>query len=94
MPAFFADWCWGSRYSGGEFDFGDENHFRRGYEIFIELARTRFMRSHPCTAAMNRQQFGFASVLFQLRAKFDVRELAEQEVVATGWDRSRYASRI
>jgi len=41
---------------------------------------------------MKRQQFGLASVLYQLRAKFDVRELAEQEVVATGWDRSEYAS--
>lgn len=88
----FAEWCWGSRYCGGEFDFGDETYFRRGYELFMQLARTRFMRTRPCTATMNRQQFGIASVLYQLRAKFDVRELAEQEVIATGWDRSGYVS--
>ncbi len=88
----FAEWCWGSRYCGGEFDFGDEQNFRRGYELFMQLARTRFVRTRPCTATMNRQQFGLASILYQLRARFDVRELAEQEVVATGWDRSGYVS--
>lgn len=88
----FAEWCWGSRYCGREFDFGDEKYFRRGYDLFMQLARTRFMRTRPCTATMNRQQFGLASVLYQLGAKFDVRELAEQEVIATGWDRSGYVS--
>ncbi len=88
----FSQWCWGSRYCGGEFDFGNEEQFRRGFELFGKLAQSRFARTRPCTAAMNRQQFGLMSLLYQLRARFDVRELAEQEVQATGWDRSAYAS--
>lgn len=87
----FADWCWGFRYCRGEFDFGDAERFRRGVELFIKLAKTRFMRSRPCTAAINRQQFGLFSLLYQLRAKFDARPIAEEEIAATGWDRSAYA---
>ena len=90
----FSQWCWGSRYCGGEFDFGNEEQFRRGFELFGKLAQSRFVRTRPCTATMNRQQFGLMSLLYQLRARFDVRELAEQEVQATGWDRSAYASAL
>jgi predicted unusual protein kinase regulating ubiquinone biosynthesis (AarF/ABC1/UbiB family) len=88
----FAQWCWGSRYCGGEFDFGDTKQFQRGFDLFTKLAKTRFVRTRPCTATMNRQQFGIMSLLYQLRAKLDVRELAEQEVTSAGWDRSDYAA--
>jgi hypothetical protein len=30
-------------------------------------------------------------VLYQLKAKVDIQRIAEEEVVATGWDRSDYA---
>jgi hypothetical protein len=31
------------------------------------------------------------SLLYQLRAKFDISPIAEREVRATGWDRSAFA---
>jgi hypothetical protein len=31
------------------------------------------------------------SVMYQLKAKVDIRSIAEDEVKATGWDRSDYA---
>jgi hypothetical protein len=40
-----------------------------------------------------RQQFGMRALLYQLKAKIDVKPIAEEEVVATGWDRSDYAPR-
>ncbi|MGH7193520.1 MAG: AarF/UbiB family protein, partial [Candidatus Saccharimonadales bacterium] len=88
----FADWCWRPRYWGGEYDFGDEAGFRRGIELFTEMIRKRYNRSRPNTPSIARCQFGWASLLYQLKAKFDLRPLAEEEVKATGWDRSDYVT--
>jgi predicted unusual protein kinase regulating ubiquinone biosynthesis (AarF/ABC1/UbiB family) len=87
----FGDWCWRARYCGGEFDFSDEADFRRGVELFAEMIRKRYSRSRACTPSISRQNFGFRSILYQLKAKIDIGELAEEEVRATGWDRSEYA---
>lgn len=87
----FADWCWRGRAIGGEFDFGIEAEFRKGIDLFIKLARTRFMRGRPTTLSMNRCQFGMASILYRLKANFNCHALAELEVRAAGWDRSDYA---
>jgi aarF domain-containing kinase len=87
----YADWCWRPRYCGGEFDFGDEASFRRGIELFTEMFRKRYNRARPNTPSVARCQFGWAALLYQLKAKFDVRQLAEEEVKVTGWDRSDYA---
>lgn len=88
----YADWCWRSRYCGGEYDFGDESDFRRGTELFIEMVRKRYSRGRPTSPSICRNQFGWRSLLYQLRARIDIRELAEEEVKATGWDRSDYAT--
>jgi predicted unusual protein kinase regulating ubiquinone biosynthesis (AarF/ABC1/UbiB family) len=87
----FADWNWRARYCGSEFDFGDESDFRRGVDLFTEMVRKRYSRSRTCTPTISRQTFGWRSMLYQLKAKFDIAALAEEEVRATGWDRSDYA---
>jgi aarF domain-containing kinase len=87
----YADWSWQARYCGGEFDFADEADFRRGIDLFVEMVRKRYNRARPCTPMIARQQFGWRSVLYQLKANIDVAEIAEEEVKATGWDRSEYA---
>jgi aarF domain-containing kinase len=89
----YADWSWRSRYHGGEFDFGDEADFRRGVDLFVEMVRKRYNRARPCTPTISRQHFGWRSILYRLRAKIDVAPIAEEEVRATGWDRSDYAPR-
>jgi hypothetical protein len=88
----FADWCWRPRYCGGEFDFSDEVFFRRGVDLFIEMTRKRYTRSRPITPTITRQQFGMWSMMYRLKAKIDIREIAEEEIKATGWDRSDYAA--
>jgi predicted unusual protein kinase regulating ubiquinone biosynthesis (AarF/ABC1/UbiB family) len=87
----FSDWSWGPRYCGGEFDFGDEAHFRRGVDLFIQLARKRVPSTRPCTPSIARQTLGWQSILYRLKAKIDVKPLAEADIGLTGWDRSDYA---
>jgi predicted unusual protein kinase regulating ubiquinone biosynthesis (AarF/ABC1/UbiB family) len=87
----YADWCWRPRYCGGEFDFGDEQDFRRGIELFTQLVSRRYSRAKPCTPVIARSNFGWRSLLYRLKAKIDIRPIAEQEVKAAGWDRRDYA---
>ena len=84
-------WCWMCRYRGGEYDFSDEEEFRRGINLFTEMVRKRYSRARPNTPVIARGQFAWRSILFRLKAKFNIREIAEEEVKATGWDRSEYA---
>jgi aarF domain-containing kinase len=87
----YADWSWQSRYCGGEFDFADEADFRRGVDLFLEMVRKRYSRARPITPTIARQMFGWRSMLYRLKAKIDVSPIAEEEIKATGWDRSDYA---
>jgi hypothetical protein len=87
----FADWCWRPRYCGGEFDFGDEAEFRRGVDLLTQIVGKRYGRGLPWTPVVSRQQFGSRSLLYRLKAKVDVRSICEEELKATGWDRSAYA---
>lgn len=87
----FAEWSWMSRHLGKEYDFSDEAEFRRGIDLFTEMVRKRYSRARPNTPTIARGQFAWRAVLYQLRARIDVRAIAEQEIVATGWDRSEYA---
>jgi predicted unusual protein kinase regulating ubiquinone biosynthesis (AarF/ABC1/UbiB family) len=86
----FSEWCWRPRYRGEPTDFGDEVVFRRGVDLFTEMVRKRYSRSRPCTPAIARLNFGAVSMLYRLKAKIDIGPIAEEEVKATGWDRSDY----
>ena len=87
----FGEWCWMSRFRDGNYDFSDEAEFRRGIQLFSEMVRKRYSRGRPSTPSIARSQFGWRSILYLLKAKVDMRALAEEEVKATGWDRSAYA---
>ena len=87
----FAEWCWRSRSFDGEFDFGDEVDFRRGIELFTEMIRRRYSRSRPNTPTIARGNFATRAIMYLLKARIDIRPIAEEEVRATGWDRSDYA---
>ena len=89
----YTDWSWRARYCGCEFDFGDEADFRRGIDLFIEMVRKRYSRARACTPMIARQYLGSRGMLYRLGAKLDLASIAEEEVKATGWDRSEYAPR-
>ena len=87
----FAGWSWAPRADARPFDFGNEADFRRGIDLFVEMVRRRYSRGRPSTPTMARQTFAMRSMLYQLGANIDVAPIAEEEVRATGWDRSDYA---
>lgn len=87
----FAKWNWLARETEGPFDFGDEADFREGVDLFAEMVRKRYSRGHRVTATIARGNFGWRSLLYRLQAVLEVRPLAEEEILATGWDRSDYA---
>jgi predicted unusual protein kinase regulating ubiquinone biosynthesis (AarF/ABC1/UbiB family) len=89
----YTDWSWRARYCGCDFDFADEADFRHGIDLFVEMVRKRYSRARACTPVIARQYFGMRAILYQLRAKFDMSPIAEEEVRATGWDRSDYVPR-
>jgi aarF domain-containing kinase len=86
------DWFWRCRYYGGEFDFGDEADFRRGVAIMVQMGRKRHTRGERYQLVIAKQTFGIRSILYRLKAKLDVKPLAEADIAMTGWDRSEYAS--
>jgi predicted unusual protein kinase regulating ubiquinone biosynthesis (AarF/ABC1/UbiB family) len=63
----------------GSFDFGNEEHLRRGIQLVVSLARKRYTRSHPMYVYFNRSVFGLRALLFRLRAQVDVKALHRQE---------------
>jgi predicted unusual protein kinase regulating ubiquinone biosynthesis (AarF/ABC1/UbiB family) len=86
----FSDWCWRSRYCGGEFDFGDEADFRRGVNLFAQLVARLYGRGRSFSPVVTRQQLGLRSIFYRLKARFDVRPICEEELKVTGWDRRDY----
>jgi predicted unusual protein kinase regulating ubiquinone biosynthesis (AarF/ABC1/UbiB family) len=91
MALEFVDWEMHARYCGGPFDFADEADFRRGIDLFNEAVRKRYTKGRSCNPVIMRQHMGWRSILYRLKANIDIRPLAEEEVKATGWDRSEYA---
>lgn len=86
-----AEWAWRPRYCGGEFDFGNEAEFRRGFLLATEINRKRYTQGVRWSPVVARQIFGLRSMLYRLKARVDVRAICEEEMPATGWDRSAYA---
>ena len=89
----YLDWLWQPRYFGGAFDFGDEANFRRGLELFAEMVKKRYTRGRPTSPIITRQQHGYYALLYRLKAKIEVAPIVEEEIRASGWDRSDYAPR-
>jgi predicted unusual protein kinase regulating ubiquinone biosynthesis (AarF/ABC1/UbiB family) len=63
----------------GPFDFGDEDHLKRGMEWVALALRRRVLRSHPVYFYENRSMFGLKALLLRLQARVDVRALHMRE---------------
>ena len=84
----YSQWSWGPFFNEGDFDFGNEADFKKGIDLVMEMARKRYSRARPCTPSLSRQQLGGRALLYQLKAKVNIRAISEQELKATDWDRS------
>jgi hypothetical protein len=79
LCAELADWYWRPFWRAGEYDFGDEADFRRGFNLLAQMVSKRYTRARPCTPVISRQQFGCRSMFYRLQAKIDVRIIFEEE---------------
>jgi len=59
----------------GPFDFGDEEHLRRGLGWFGRLIAKRYTRSDPMFVYFHRSVFGLRSLLYRLGARVDFQTL-------------------
>jgi len=89
LSVAFVEWTYRSRFESGEFDFGDEAEFRRGMDLVAQVMRKRYCRAHPCSPAVSRHNFGFRSILYQLKAKINLHDIAVEEMKATGWEHNQ-----
>ena len=63
----------------GTFDFSDENFFREGVDLQMQLFRKRFTRGVPINIWSTRFLFGFRAVAYKLRGKCNLKRIIEQE---------------
>jgi hypothetical protein len=63
----------------GAFDFGDEDHFKRGIDIFSRILLKRHTRSHPMWIYWNRALYGIRALMYQLRPQVDVNGILASE---------------
>lgn len=66
------DWDMEPLRVSGPFDFGDDEHFRRGVDIFSRIVLERHTRSRPMFIYWNRALYGVRAIMCQLRAQVDV----------------------
>jgi len=75
----FRQWLMEPMRCGGAFDFGDEDHMRRGFDYFRGVIRKRTMRGHPTYVYFSRCVFGLKAMLYRLRARVDVKSIQREE---------------
>lgn len=63
----------------GVFDWGDEEFFRQGVELFIETMRKRCMRSIPLCFWSTRLIYGFRALCYRLKGRVRFAEICDRE---------------
>ena len=82
----YTEWAFASR-TQEVYDYGDAEQFLRGARLFGEFMRKRYTSGHPSSPEIGRWEFSCRGILLQLRARVRVQDIAEEEIVATGWPR-------
>jgi hypothetical protein len=63
----------------GPFDFGDEGHLQRGFEVVRAMVNERVVRGHPMYVYYHRCIWGQKAILYRLRARVDLKTLHREE---------------
>jgi len=69
------DWSWEPVAAEGPFDFSDETHLKRGIELLSRIFKKRYTQNHPIWVYFNRSEIGLRALLYQMRARVDVRRV-------------------
>ncbi|MBI1903899.1 MAG: AarF/ABC1/UbiB kinase family protein [Planctomycetia bacterium] len=79
-------WCWEPYLHDRVFDFGNGGFLRRGLDLLSEASKKRYTRGMPMVPLVSRQYFQTYSLMYLLRARFNVKRIGDEEARATGWD--------
>lgn len=74
----FAEWYNEYISFDGAFDFSNEAYIERGIELHTRIARKRYFRAVPVNTWINRHLLGLIMMLYRLRARVNVRRVAEE----------------
>ncbi len=88
----FGRLCWEPYYTPGPYDFSNEAKLRRGVDIFVEMAKKRYVRQHTSNLQQFRWNCGTWMMMYRLGAVIDGTPIMEEEVGASGWDRTSFTS--
>ena len=75
-------WSFAPLCAEGIFDWGDEQFFRQGVDLFLEVLRKRCNRSMPFCFWTTRLIFGFRAICYRLRGQIHFADLCRQERAA------------
>lgn len=83
----FAKNCWRPYHVSGPFDYGDAQHLQEFIDLFAEMAKKRYVKSHHTNLLQFRWECGQRMLMYRLGAIVDPRPIVEEELPATGWNR-------
>lgn len=82
----FSDWMSEPMRTEGAFDFSDETHFRRGFELVKEMTLRRYNRIMPVFIWMDRMLFGLRGTFYSLEAQVRYQEINDHELARIGFE--------
>jgi predicted unusual protein kinase regulating ubiquinone biosynthesis (AarF/ABC1/UbiB family) len=80
----FSDWMSEPVKASGAFDFSDEEHFRRGFQLVKEMTLRRYNRIMPVFVWMDRMMFGLRGHFYSLGARVRYRMINNRELARLG----------
>jgi L-alanine-DL-glutamate epimerase-like enolase superfamily enzyme len=76
----FGRLCWEPYYTPGPYDFSNEAKLRRGVDIFVEMAKKRYVRQHTSNLQQFRWNCGTWMMMYRLGAVIDARQNVRMDV--------------
>jgi hypothetical protein len=83
----FARNCWRPYHEPGPFDYGDTEHLQEGIDLFAEMAKKRYVKSHHTNLMNFRWESSQRMLMYRLAAVVDPKPIMDEEIAATGWNR-------
>ena len=83
----FGQICWRPYHVPGPFDYGDAQHLQEAIDLFAEMAKKRYVRSHHTNLLNFRWECGQRMLMYRLAPIIDPRPIMDEEIAATGWNR-------
>jgi hypothetical protein len=83
----FGQNCWRPYHVPGPFDYGDSGHLQEGIDLFADMAKKRYVKSHYSNLLQFRWECGYRMLMYRLGAVADPKPIMDEELPAAGWNR-------